>query len=201
MHCGIVILAAGSSSRLGEPKQMLPYKGKSLLWLAAHTALSTGLKPLVVVLGAGYEAIRKELEGMELQIVENKYWAEGMSGSVKAGLTAALELDPLMDAVIFMVCDQPYVNRELLDELVKSRENTGKAIVASRYQENLGTPALFSRGVFAALLELKGDTGARKLIKQREPDVAVVDFPQGAIDIDTKNDYDLFIQEEQWKKN
>lgn len=201
MHCGIVILAAGSSSRLGEPKQMLPYKGKSLLWLAAHTALSTGLQPLVVVLGAGYEPIQKELEGMDLKIVENKHWAEGMSTSVKTGLEAALELDPLLDAVIFMVCDQPYVTREVLDELVKGWGSTGKAIVASRYQNNLGTPALFTRGVFAALLDLKGDTGARKLIKQQEQDVAVVEFPQGAIDIDTKNDYDLFIQEEQWKKN
>lgn len=201
MHCGIVILAAGSSSRLGEPKQMLPYKGKSLLWQAAHTALSTGLQPLVVVLGAGYDAIRKELQGMKLQVVENQHWAEGMSGSVKAGLTAALELDPKLDAVIFMVCDQPYVNKEVLDELVKTKVSTGKAIVASRYHNNLGTPALFTRGVFAALLELEGDTGARKLIKQRELDVAVVDFPQGAIDIDTKNDYDLFLQEEKWKKN
>lgn len=201
MHCGIVILAAGSSSRLGEPKQLLPYKGRSLLWQAAQTAMATGLQPVVVVVGANSGPIKSELEGMTLNIVENSLWKEGMSTSIKTGLDAAMESDPQLDAIIFMVCDQPFVSTEILEELVKVGSAGSKTIVASRYQENLGTPALFTRSVFPALLELKGDTGARKLIKQHEADVAVVDFPEGAIDIDTKKDYETFIQGEQWKKN
>lgn len=201
MHCGIVILAAGSSSRLGEPKQLLPYRGKSLLWQAANTALATGLEPVVAVVGANNELIRKELEGMALHIVENTNWNKGMSTSLKTGLEAAIELEPALDSVIFMVCDQPFVSVGLLKELIRTRQSGWKPIVASRYQDNLGTPALFTRKVFPALLELEGDAGARKLIKQHGEDVAIVDFPEGSIDIDTRKDYETLIQQAQWRKN
>jgi molybdenum cofactor cytidylyltransferase len=201
IYCAIVILAAGSSSRLGEPKQLLPFNGKSLLSQAALTALSTGLKPVVVVLGENNEAMKKELEGMDLAIAENKNWQHGMSTSLQCGLDKARQLQPELNAVIFMVCDQPFVTPALLQQLVKTQAETGKWIVASSYQDTLGTPALFTQRVFPALSELAGDAGARKLIKKYGHDVATVDFPKGHIDIDTKEDYESFIHPMQWKKN
>lgn len=196
LHCGIVILAAGASRRLGKPKQLLPYKGRSLLWHASNTALATGLRPVVVVIGQGQEKIAKELEGMDLQMAENSDWEEGMASSLRCGLEQALKTAPDMDAVIFMVCDQPFVSAGLLAELALVQGRTVKPIVASAYNEQLGTPALFTRRVFPALLELKGDAGARKLIKAFEGEVAVVPFPEGGIDIDTQTDYEQLMEKE-----
>lgn len=201
LHCGIVILAAGQSGRLGEPKQLLAYKGESLLKQAAKTALGAGLQPIVVVLGANAAKLEKELDGMDIIVTHNPQWAEGMSTSLRCGLEKATALDPALNSLIFMVCDQPYVSAPLLQQLVAMSERTGKAIVASAYQDNLGTPALFARRVFPALMELKGDAGARKLLHLYEPDVARVDFPQGHIDIDTPSDYTSLIQQEEWKKD
>lgn len=199
--CGIVILAAGQSSRLGEPKQLLAYKGETLLKQAVKTALATGLEPIVVVLGANAGTLQKELEGMNITVTHNAHWAEGMSTSLRCGLEKATALAPALDSLIFMVCDQPYVSSDLLQQLVGQQAISGKSIVASAYQDQLGTPALFSKKIFPALLELKGDTGARKLLRQYESEVALVDFPQGHIDIDTPSDYTSLIQQPAWKKN
>lgn len=201
LHCGIVILAAGQSSRLGEPKQLLAFEGGSLLKQAARTALATGLQPIVVVLGANAAKLENELDGMEITIAHNNNWAEGMATSLHCGLEKATALDPALDSLIFMVCDQPYVTAPLLQQLVSMRASSGKEIVASAYQDNLGTPALFSHRVFPALLELKGDSGARKLLRQYGNEVARVDFPQGHIDIDTPSDYASLIQQAAWKKD
>lgn len=201
LHCGIVILAAGQSSRLGEPKQLLAYKGETLLKQAARTALATGLQPIVVVLGANAINLEKELEGMDITVTHNDHWAEGMSTSLRCGLEKATALDPALDSLIFMVCDQPYVSTDLLQQLVDLQVTSGKSIVASAYQDQLGTPALFSKRVFPALLELRGDTGARKLLRQYETEVARVDFPLGHIDIDTPSDYTSLIDQTAWKKD
>lgn len=194
VRCGIVILAAGGSSRLGQAKQLLPYQGSTLAGHAALTALATGLHPVVVVLGDRAEEIKKELEGLAIHLVVNEHWQEGMAGTLKKGLDAALELDPALEAVIFMVCDQPLVSPALLLRLLGTHEEHWKPIVASRYQENLGTPALFAHSVFPALRELIGDTGARKLIRDYGEAVSEVDFPGGHIDIDTKQDYESFLK-------
>lgn len=181
---------------MGEPKQLLPFRGKSLLWQAATTAIETGLEPVIVVLGAHSHVIKKELAGLKLTILENTDWKEGMSTSLKVGESAALKLAPDLDALIFMVCDQPFVSSALLLELLNTRRVSGNSIVASAYEGILGTPALFGRETFLALRELTGDAGARRLIKQFGDQVASVDFPKGHIDIDTKNDYATFIQPE-----
>ncbi|ULQ52747.1 nucleotidyltransferase family protein [Flavihumibacter fluvii] len=196
-----MILAAGGSSRLGEPKQLLPYKGNTLLRQAAETALNTGWQPIVVVVGAHHEAISKTLTGMKITLAENHEWNKGMSTSLQAGLAKAEELAPDLDALIFMVCDQPMVTTTLLQELLKTHWATGKPIVACSYKDVSGTPALFAREVFPSLRDLTGDAGARKLIKTLGNKVATIDFPDGYIDIDTKNDYESFIQPEKWKTN
>jgi molybdenum cofactor cytidylyltransferase len=196
LHCAIVILAAGQSSRLGEAKQLLPYKGKSLLVQAVDTAVATGLRPVVVVLGARNETVGKELKEKEVVIALNEEWEEGMGSSLRCGLKKAQQVDPATNAMIFMVCDQPYVSPDLLLQLIKTSEATGRPIVSSSYGELSGTPALFSSKIFPALLEIKGDTGARKLIKQYADEVATIPFPEGSIDIDTPSDYQTLLKQE-----
>ena len=191
-QCAIVVLAAGMSSRLGSPKQLLEYKGKSLMQHAADTALQTNMQPVVIVIGANSDAIKKQTGVMKAAVVENEGWLEGMASSLRCGLAAVLKIQPGADGIIFMVCDQPYVTESLLDCLLQVQHETGMPIIASRYEDNLGTPALFHKSFFAELMKLKGDTGARKLIKLHEDLVKTVAFPKGAIDINTKTDYEVF---------
>ena len=194
VKCGIVILAAGASRRLGEPKQLLSYRGKTLISTAVETAMATGLEPLIVVLGAQIDSLISELEPYDLKIVVNEHWREGMSSSLRIGLEAAM-MEGEMEAIIFMVCDQPFVTPELLLELLERTSDESKLCVASKYGEVRGTPALFRKQLFPALFTLKGDAGARKLMEQYETQVDLVDFPLGIIDIDTKNDSETFLKE------
>ena len=187
---GIILLAAGRSSRLGSPKQLLTYKGKSLLRHAVDAALGSEMTPLIVVLGAHSELLKKELESEKgVQVIINKGWEEGMASSIRCGVNAAMQTSPSTDGLIIMVCDQPFVSPALLKRLVDTQHQTGLPVVASGYHSSLGVPALFYKTFFETLLELEGDTGARKLLKEHKDVVAMVDFPEGVIDIDTENDY------------
>jgi molybdenum cofactor cytidylyltransferase len=189
-HCAIVLLAAGKSGRLGSPKQVLEYNGKSLLRHSVETALGTGIQPILVVLGAGHALLEKELESINgIQFVINEGWHEGMATSIRCGVEAALKQDPALEGLIIMVCDQPFVTTELLNELFQRQQTTGMPLVASHFQDNPGVPAFFHKSFFSKLLELKGDSGARKLLKGQSDLVALVAFPGGEIDIDTMNDY------------
>ena len=193
-QCAIVVLAAGMSSRLGSPKQLLAYKGKSLLQHAVDTALQTSMRPVVIVVGANSDAMKKQLEVRKAEVVENEGWQEGMASSLRCGMAATQKMKPGADGIIFMVCDQPYVTKLLLDSLLQVQHITGQPIVASSYEDKLGTPALFHKSFFAELMKLKGDTGARKLIKQHEDLVTTVAFPEGIIDIDTAAEYEALKQ-------
>ncbi len=194
-HCAIVILAAGVSKRLGSPKQLLVYKKQNLLRHAVGTALGTGCPSVFVVLGANMELLKKELKDKSVIIIENENWKEGMASSIRAALQniTATILQP--DSVIFMVCDQPFVNSSLLLKLLATKQQAGLPIVASSYAGKMGTPALFDKSFFAALMELKGDKGAGKLISDNADKVASVDFPDGKTDIDTAADYELLKKE------
>lgn len=194
-HCAIVVLAAGMSSRLGNPKQLLIYHGKSLLKHTVDAALQTPMRPVVVVVGANSDAVKKEIKKMEIVIEENKGWQEGMASSLRCGLEAVQKRSDDIDGIIFMVCDQPYVTQSLLDSLLLAQHETGLPIVASSYEDKLGTPALFHKCFFAELMKLEGDTGARKLIKEHKEQVTTVAFPKGIIDIDTRTDYEVLLNE------
>jgi molybdenum cofactor cytidylyltransferase len=186
----IVILAAGQSSRLGSPKQLLTYKGKNLLRHTVDEALETGCPSVFVVLGANSDLFRKELKDKPVMLLENADWEEGMASSIRYALKEITGTILRPDSIIIMVCDQPYVSSALLLDLVKQKNETGKHIVACRYNAQVGTPALFHRSFFPALMELKGDKGAKKLIADHPTQVATILFPDGEKDIDTKEDYE-----------
>lgn len=194
-HCAIIVLAAGRSSRLGSPKQLLVYQGKSLLQHAVNAALQTTMRPVIVVVGANCDVVKKELPGMNVEVVENERWKEGMASSLRCGLAVVQKKGPNVDGIIFMVCDQPYITKSLLNGLLQAQLETGLPIVASSYDGTLGTPAFFHRSFFNELMELKGDTGAGKLIKQHGDMVTTVPFSKGIIDIDTRKDYEGLLQQ------
>jgi len=174
---------------MGRPKQLLPYNGKSLLEHTVDAANDADANPVIVVLGANAVLLEKEIEEKKVHVVENKEWKEGMASSVRCGLDTLLHIAPSSDALIIMVCDQPFVSSSLLNELIATQKNTSKPIVTCQYENATGPPALFHKIIFPDLLALKGDAGARKIIEQRTSDVATVLFKQGSIDIDTEADY------------
>jgi molybdenum cofactor cytidylyltransferase len=142
------------------------------------------------VLGANAHLLQNEISGLPVHVVYNKKWHGGMSTSLSSGLAALLEISPGTDSSVFMVCDQPFVTPSLIDELVIKKEESDKGIIACAYNNTLGTPVLFSNKYFDELLCLQGAYGAKKMISQHPGDVATVDFPAGAVDIDTLADYE-----------
>ena len=190
-HTAIVILAAGTSSRLGSPKQMLEYNGKTLLQHAIDTALATGCPKVMVVLGARADMLKLKLSNQPIEILENKNWQEGMTSSIRYALQNITIAGFQPESIIFMVCDQPFVTSSLLMSLVEKGVETGLPIIASGYDDKAGTPALFHKSMFPQLMDLKGDKGARPLLAAQPEKVAIVPFPKGVTDIDTVADYEL----------
>jgi molybdenum cofactor cytidylyltransferase len=186
---GIVILAAGSSSRLGKPKQLLSYENKSFIQNIASEAIKADLYPIVIVTGANAEQVSLALNKKDEEIVYNEHWQQGMASSIVAGISKMLLLDDNVEAALIAVCDQPFVTAELLQALINKKAETGKGIVACTYADTAGTPVLFDRKYFIDLQQLKGEEGAKKLLKLYEADLVTVSFPQGSIDIDTEADY------------
>lgn len=189
-NIGIVVLAAGASIRLGKPKQLLQFNEKSLLGHVADAAVNSNANNVIVVLGANADMIAKEIDKIKFHVIVNAEWEEGMASSVRIGLKTLQKLSPSVDAVIFMVCDQPFVTSSVLNDLINTQNATGKAIVTCNYGETIGPPALFHKSLFPELMQLRGDAGARKIIQQHGDDVATVLFTKGKIDIDTKEDYE-----------
>jgi len=148
-----------------------------------------GVAP-VVVLGANADYMLKETGNKAVETVVNHDWKEGMASSIRVGLQKLLDGYPGIKGVIFMVCDQPFVTGKLLEELVERYHQTRKPIIASGYSDTIGTPALFDSTVFTRLLGLKGDEGAKRIMKENPGWVDIVDFPRGDIDIDTQSDYE-----------
>jgi molybdenum cofactor cytidylyltransferase len=180
-----ILLAAGSSSRLGQPKQLLPFGETTLLRYAAKTALAAALGPVIVVLGAVEKQCRETLSGLPVTIVSNSNWEEGMGSSIATGMRAVGKI--LHRAVIIMLCDQPAITARLLRSLAEHQRSVGKSIVASHHGDNLGPPALFTADHFPQLRLLRGRHGARSLF-QNQPDLSSLACPEAALDIDTEND-------------
>ena len=190
MNSAIIILAAGSSSRLGKPKQLLSYHGKSLINHVISVAENSIADEIIVVLGSHYELIIKEIPAnKKLRVIINAEWEEGIASSIRAGLKL-LQQGSEVDAAIFTVCDQPFITTSLLNNLIEMYQQSKMPIVASSYENTIGTPVLFDKNLFEELLLLKGDSGAKKMIVNHKDKVATIPFPKGNIDIDTNDEYE-----------
>ncbi|MFI5162967.1 MAG: NTP transferase domain-containing protein [Sphingobacteriales bacterium] len=181
-----IILAAGGSSRLGQPKQNLLFNNKTLLQHAVDAAQQSKCHLIIVVLGANADQIDPIPYAVTLY---NKDWEEGMASSIKIGINK-VGRDVSVNRVIIMLCDQPYVTAGLLNSMIDKQIETGKPIVACTYNGTMGVPVLFDRFLFAELLLLLGQEGAKKIIITHADKVAAVPFERGDIDIDTPADYE-----------
>ena len=193
-NTGVIILAAGSSSRFGNTKQLLHFKGKTLLKHTIEAAAEAGAQPVVVVTGANADEISKEIKNEKVEIVFNENWDQGMASGIVIGLKNAIILNKELEKVIITVCDQPFVSSSLFQQLIQQQTKNKKHIVASAYADTIGTPALFTSKYFPALIGLTGDQGAKGLLKKYSEDLATVDFPDGYIDIDTQKDYENLLK-------
>ena len=188
MSPALILLAAGGSTRMGRAKQLLPYRGVTLLRHGVNVALASRCCPVAVVVGSQAAQMQHELSGLPVRIVINQAWANGMGGSIRAGLAALLgEARP--PAVVITLCDQPAVTAELLNQLIDRYLSTQSPIVACAYDGIAGVPALFDQTLFAQLANLNESTGARELIRQYGSAIETVSFPQGSVDVDTPEEY------------
>jgi molybdenum cofactor cytidylyltransferase len=175
------------------PKQLLPIGEHRLLRHSATIAIASKCQSIVVVLGAHAVQIRLEIDDLPVRIVENLKWQAGMGTSIRAGIESLLELEPALKAAIILLCDQPFVSASLINRLIELYDSTPYSIVASAYSQVLGVPALFSDRHFPELLTLNANTGAKQLIQHYRDQVYSVPFPEGAIDLDTPQEYQAFL--------
>ena len=188
-NIGIVLLAAGSSSRLGRPKQLLKYQHQTLLQHSIQAAISSIASKVIVILGAHAHAIKSEIDWHNIPIVVNLHWQEGMASSIRCGINSMIEINPAIEGIIIMVCDQPHISAVLLNKLFTTYQHTKKKIIPCGYENIIGTPVFFHRSFFPELLQLSGDMGAKNIISKHADKIAIVSFPEGKIDIDTELDY------------
>jgi molybdenum cofactor cytidylyltransferase len=186
-RCGIVILAAGASTRMGVAKQSLPLHGIPLLQRAVQTATAAGAGPIVVVLGARAHELQPILLGQPVQVVINPDWQSGMGTSIRAGI-AALHGQPIDAAMIFL-CDQPLISSAHLTQMIAAHFSAAKPMTAAFYAGTLGTPVIFSSTLFNALQNLNDAQGGKTLINQHPDQVQTFDLPEAAADVDTPADY------------
>jgi CTP:molybdopterin cytidylyltransferase MocA len=196
---GAVVLAAGGSTRLGVPKQLVLHEGRPLVVRAVDAALRAGTKPVVVVLGADADAVRAILSDLPVVQAFNARWADGMGTSVAEGLRAIIEHAPALRGVLITLADQPLVDDAALGRLLAmwseadtSPEDGGAhvTIAAAAYAGTLGVPAIFGRAHFDSLRSLAPGTGAASLLRAADACVLRVPMPEAVMDIDSPVDLD-----------
>jgi molybdenum cofactor cytidylyltransferase len=184
---GAVVLAAGKSTRMGEPKQLLLLSGKTVLQETLENVRGAKVSDIVVVLGFAAEAIAQQVTASGIRIVVNEAYQQGMGSSLSAGLAA---LDPLTDAALIVLADQPFVRSTTLDQIIDQYQQSGAQIVIPTYRGFRGNPVLLDRSVFPELMALSGDIGCRAIFGDHLEGIAkvAVDDIGVLLDIDNKDD-------------
>ena len=191
-HIGAIVLAAGGSERMGQPKQLLPLAGRPMVHHVTSALVALGLSQVIVVTGAHAEAVGAALADLPVDILVNDSWTDGMSSSMRAGLRA---LHPEIQAVLLVLADQPALTAELLQSLIARYRATGAPVVAPVYRGQRGNPVLFDRALFPELLSVRGDRGGRALIDWYGEQVELVRVNDPAViaDVDSPEDYQAML--------
>jgi molybdenum cofactor cytidylyltransferase len=185
---GLVLLAAGDSSRLGTPKQLLVFQGRTLLRRAAEEAVAAGCHPVVIVLGAHADRLTREVVDLPVLVAHNVAWRAGMGASIRTGVEALTQAGLAVDGVVIAVCDQPFCDASVIRRLLEGHTRGKQRIVAASYAGVYGVPALFDATLVPELLALDGQEGARRVIESHRETILAVPFDAGAVDIDTPED-------------
>jgi molybdenum cofactor cytidylyltransferase len=188
----IIILAAGEASRMGQAKQLLKLEGQTLLERCLAKAKALPAEAIVTVLGAHLAQTQPVVEafGKGVQVAINQEWANGMGGSIAQGMHQVLATNPSTEAVLVLLADQPLVPVEKLAEMIQFYQTNTAEIVASAYHDTFGVPAIFGQAMFEHLLQLKGKTGAKKVMKQHANQLLHFAFPEATFDVDTPEDFE-----------
>ena len=181
---GAIILAAGGSTRMGAPKQLLELHGESLVHAAVRAAQEGGCDIVCVVTGHAQKSVENAVADLAPQLVHNEIWQRGIGSSVRLGVST---IQPA-SAIILLACDQPAVNGDTIRALIEQHHQTRQPIVASRYSGTFGIPALFAQSCFTELHGLSNDRGAKAVIQTDSARVIPFDFPAGAYDLDSPDD-------------
>lgn len=193
-NVGAVILAGGSSSRLGQPKQLIKYRNKPLLQNIIDHIQVLSFTSKVLILGAHAEEIKKKINTGEFKVFINEEWEEGIASSIRKGVIYSLKITPDLEHILFLLSDQPFVTSELIQKLLDTHKKQGKTITGCRYDNTVGVPVIFNKNMFQELCHLKGDRGAKVLIKKYPDKVAAVSFDLGSVDIDEPEDYSKLLK-------
>ena len=189
----VLILAAGAARRMNQAKMLLPVGHSTILQSIINQSKTIHPDAICVVTGFYQAEIMEKILDDQLLFVYNERWQEGMSASIKKGLSHVVSLHPELKAVLILVADQPYITGALLQEMIALQSRSNKGIIAARYRGINGTPVLFTQNHFSNLAKLSGDKGARSILLQHPDDLLTVDFSLGEIDIDTEDDYKKFV--------
>ncbi len=189
MSVAIVILAAGASTRMGQPKQLLKIGNDTMLERVAKTALNSDADEVYIVLGANASSIEKELADLPLTIVLNPNYQTGLSSSIVKGVQLLKEFDN----ILIVLADQPNVSIKYLNGLIKEAHKNPEYIIASDYNGRNGVPAIFPKRYYSSLLALTGDKGAQLLLNSKEVSIKTLKTSVNLLDIDTPEDYNNLV--------
>jgi molybdenum cofactor cytidylyltransferase len=189
MQTAAIILAAGAATRMGKIKQLLPFQGETLLARAIRTARESAFHPIIVVLGAEAESIRKEHAVQQVSFVENYDCQSGMGSSIAAGVRQLQSTESQTEAVAVLLADQPMIEAGALISMAAQLAEATADAIAAKYSKELGAPAIFRKKLFAALLSLNGQPGARAILRNPSYSVLAFDLPQASMDVDTPQDF------------
>jgi len=189
MTVAAIILAAGASRRLGQPKQLVGVAGETLLARTLRIAKEAGTSPILAVLGANFAPICVSISFDEAIPVLNDKWELGISSSIQAGLAELDVRAPEASGAMILPCDQPRLNTAHVHAMLKAfARHKGTSIISSYYAETVGIPAIFPRTLFPHLHTLQGDKGARALLLNPPCALVSLPFEGGEIDIDLPSD-------------
>lgn len=189
LHVAAIVLAAGSASRMGKLKQLLPYGKRTFVAHAVQQAIDAGFAPVVVVVGAEALAVRAAVAAQPVEIAQNERWQLGMGSSIAVGMQRLQEESAHSAAVAILLADQPLVTADHLGQMRRLLYVERPPIVAAEYNGTLGVPALFRRELFVTLAGLPPEAGARHLLRESGFPVTAFPLPEAAMDIDTPEDF------------
>lgn len=187
----IIIVAAGSSSRMNTAKQLLPLGDSTLLGNAVAQAKNSDAEDVFIVLGANSEKIRLQQELYKAVFVENKDWKQGIGSSIAAGIKYVAE-NGNFEGILLMLGDQPLIDSSYLNQLIAEFRKDSSKIIATKYPKSKGIPAIFPKKYFSQLLLLKGDAGAKSLLNSKKSSVLALDAGIKIMDVDTPEEYREF---------